>query len=343
MKKIFILLVLWGIALSISAQELTASQQKLRSEIMAFLKEEGYMPELDSDGEIMFKKEGTKYYIGIDSKDQSPMYLKIYMSFLYDETYTKAKVKEALSELNLYKGVKTLCFDKSYSYRAEIYLVDAEHFKYTFYKLMNQIDSMRKELKSICSGSSLSTHNNIIPISSGENLLSSPSQWKCMTNSETSISFRKNKLYIKDLANYGYGSALYRVSKNLKNLNFQLEYRIKVKFSEQYASVCLVLGNEPFVCHTFDISDWGNDILNVSAGIYDKRQKYCPFTSLSGVTASGTNTFSLRKKGKEILWSCNGNKIFSGKIDTNFDITLLGFLISNKNEIEVDKMELKLL
>lgn len=343
MKKILILLVLWGIAWSISAQELTASQQKLRSEIVAFLKEEGYMPELDKDGEIMFKKEGTKYYIGIDSKDQSPMYLKIYMSFLYDETYTKAKVKEALSELNLYKGVKTLCFDKSYSYHAEIYLVDAEHFKYTFYKLMNQLDSMRKELKNICSTSSLSTDNNIIPISGGENLLINPSEWKSMTNSKTSISFRKNKMYIKDLANYGYASAFYRMSRNLKDLDFQLEYQMKVKFAEKYASVSLALGSEAFVCHTFNTADWGDDILNALAGTYSEREKYCSYTKLAGATASGINTFLLRKKGKEVSWSCNGNEIFSGKIDHNIDITLLGFLLSNKHEIEIDKMELKLL
>lgn len=203
------------ITLSVYAQDLTANQQKLRSEIMSFLQEEGYVPELDTDGEIMFKKEGTKYYIGIDNRDESPMYLRISLSFLYDDTYTREKVERALPELNRYKGVKTLCFDESYSYRAEVYLVDAEHFKFIFYKLMDQLDSMRKELKKICSGSSLNAHNTP-NVRKEENLLRDPSLWQCMTSSKTSISFRKNKMYVKDLANYGYGSAFYRLSENLR-------------------------------------------------------------------------------------------------------------------------------
>lgn len=330
------------ITLSVYAQDLTANQQKLRSEIMSFLQEEGYVPELDTDGEIMFKKEGTKYYIGIDNRDESPMYLRISLSFLYDDTYTREKVERALPELNRYKGVKTLCFDESYSYRAEVYLVDAEHFKFIFYKLMDQLDSMRKELKKICSGSSLNAHNTP-NVRKEENLLRDPSLWQCMTSSKTSISFRKNKMYVKDLANYGYGSAFYRLSENLRNLDFQLEYQIKAKFAMKHASLCLAMGSTPFVCHTFDMSEWGDNILTVSAGTYEKRQKYSSYTKLTNATSSGMNTFLIKKTGKNVLWSCNGYEIFSKKIDADIDITLLGFLIGNKHEIEVSKMDLKLL
>lgn len=271
MKKTIILLALCVITLNVFAQDLTANQQKLRAEIMSFLQEEGYVPELETDGDIMFKKEGTKYYIEIDKRDESPMYLKLFLSFLYDDTYTKQKVERALPELNLYKGVKTLCFDKSYSYQAEVYLVDAEHFKYIFYKLMNQLNSMRQELKKICSGSSLSANNTPF-ISEEKNLLADHSLWKCITNAKTSISFRKNKMYVKDLANYGYGSAFYHLTNNLKNLNFQLEYQIKVKFAESYASICLALGSDPFVCHVFNCSDWGDDVLSVSL-VHTKKGK----------------------------------------------------------------------
>ena len=43
------------------ADDLTSSQLKLRNEIKAFLQEEGFMPEIDSDGDIKFKKEGSTY------------------------------------------------------------------------------------------------------------------------------------------------------------------------------------------------------------------------------------------------------------------------------------------
>ena len=34
-----------------------------------FLKAEGYLPEIDSDGDVRFKKEGGNYYIAVDATD----------------------------------------------------------------------------------------------------------------------------------------------------------------------------------------------------------------------------------------------------------------------------------
>ena len=131
---------------------MNTAQRRLRSDITQFLREEGFMPEIDSDGDIKFKKEGGTYYISIDYKDDSPMYLVMYRQYLYSESglFVKRNILKASNELNFYKGVKILCFESNYSFRAEMYLVNAEHFKYTFYKLLSQLASIEDDLETEC-------------------------------------------------------------------------------------------------------------------------------------------------------------------------------------------------
>lgn len=153
MRKLYLFVSLLAVcALQAMAQELTTAQRQLRSDISYFLREEGFLPEIDSDGDIMFKKEGGVYYISIDHNDTSPMYLAMHRDYLYSDNglFTKPNVAKAANELNLYKGVKVICFDNNYSYRAEMYLVNAEHFKYTFYKLLSQLENIENDMESEC-------------------------------------------------------------------------------------------------------------------------------------------------------------------------------------------------
>lgn len=148
MKKFISILIC---VLSISTinalgEDLNSSQLKLRNEIKIFLQEEGFMPEIDEDGDIKFKKEGWNYYIWIASHDTSPMYLALSLNFSKPEGYSDEVIKIAANELNKYKGVKILCLENSYSIRAEMFLVSSEAFKYTFYKLMSQIMNIKDDL-----------------------------------------------------------------------------------------------------------------------------------------------------------------------------------------------------
>lgn len=166
--KVFLFLhvTLFCLYLSSFAQEYTEEQKKLQRDISTFLKEEGYLPEIDSKGNLMFKKEGNKYYILIDKRDEGPLYLSISQSYVYSDLYSRTKIVEALDELNLNKGVKVLCFEDNYSYRAEMYLVNAEHFKYTFYKLMEQLSALKLQLTGICNSSAADgSQNQVISVS----------------------------------------------------------------------------------------------------------------------------------------------------------------------------------
>lgn len=152
----------------IMAGDLNSTQLRLRTEIKTFLQEEGYMPEIDSDGDIKFKKEGGTYYVRVDSKDDSPMYVALFKNFNNPNGYTKEQIQLASCEMNLFKGIKCICFDNSFSLRAEMYVVSSDSFKYSFSKVMKQIsnaeDEFMDDLKSVnISGGSGSAFSSYIP------------------------------------------------------------------------------------------------------------------------------------------------------------------------------------
>ena len=66
---------------NVSARDLNSEQLALRNEIMSFLKEEGYMPEIDSDGDIKFKSEGNDFYVTVSATDENPMYVTLFRVF----------------------------------------------------------------------------------------------------------------------------------------------------------------------------------------------------------------------------------------------------------------------
>lgn len=149
MKSSILLIVFCLCGICSFAQDLTESQKRIRSEIFLFLKEEGYMPDIDQDGDIKFKKEGNTYYISI-SKEESPYYLSFFREFSYPESYSVDVVKLAAAELNFYKGVKLLCYKNRYRIQAEMYFHEADAFKYVFYKLTKQIINVYNDFLDEC-------------------------------------------------------------------------------------------------------------------------------------------------------------------------------------------------
>lgn len=145
-----------------------SEQLALRTDLFNFLKEEGFMPELDSDGDIKFKSEGQAYYISVSKTDENPMYVVLFRSFSNPDEYSAETIAMASTKLNFYKGVKVLCFDKSFRIGAELYVRNAEPVKSAFYKLKGIIDSVKSdfldECKNVGSVSSSSSSNSISEI-----------------------------------------------------------------------------------------------------------------------------------------------------------------------------------
>lgn len=173
MKRLIItlvlgLLILPSMSFAQSDSGFNSEQLALRTDLFNFLKEEGFMPELDSDGDIKFKSEGQAYYISVSKTDENPMYVVLFRSFSNPDEYSAETIAMASTKLNIYKGVKVLCFDKSFRIGAELYVRNAEPVKSAFYKLKGIIDSVKSdfldECKNVGSVSSSSSSNSISEI-----------------------------------------------------------------------------------------------------------------------------------------------------------------------------------
>lgn len=165
---VFGLLILPSISFAQSDSGFNSEQLALRTDLFNFLKEEGFMPELDSDGDIKFKSEGQPYYISVSKTDENPMYVVLFRSFNNPDEYSAETIAMASTKLNFYKGVKVLCFDKSFRIGAELYVRNAEPVKSAFYKLKGIIDSVKSDFldkcKNVGSVSSSSSSNSISEI-----------------------------------------------------------------------------------------------------------------------------------------------------------------------------------
>lgn len=130
-------------------KEFNYEQRRLRDDIVEYLRNEGFGPKVDNDGDVAFKKEGRQYYVQITEKDKSPMYCFISCHFVYGETFTKRAVAQAAVEIADNKMVKVVLFDNSYAFISDLYLTSSSAFTSIFYKMIGQIDSAMEELKSI--------------------------------------------------------------------------------------------------------------------------------------------------------------------------------------------------
>lgn len=121
---------------------LNAEQQALRSELYDFLKGEGYLPEIDGDGDIAFKAEGAKHWITVSDVDSSPFFVTVMRGAPYVEDYDYDRVLHAADELNLYKTAKVEAYDGFAVIKSSMYLRDAEDFTDVFPKLLEVMDDL---------------------------------------------------------------------------------------------------------------------------------------------------------------------------------------------------------
>lgn len=132
-------------------KELNSEQLRLRTDLFNFLKEEGFMPELDSDGDVKFKSEGAVYYFSVSDTDENPMFVSFFREFDLPDEYPVETLVMATRELNMYKGVKMVIFKNSFRICAELYVRNAEPVKAAFYQLKGVIGSVKSDVLNECS------------------------------------------------------------------------------------------------------------------------------------------------------------------------------------------------
>lgn len=152
MKKLASFLILLACVGMTFAKDFNSAQLRLRDDIKTFLAEEGYLPKLDSDGDITFKTEGVQYGVIISETESNPMYVVLYNGYNYNEVYNRTSITPFVSEMNLYKGLKIYLRDTSFAFQCELFVYNAEGFTKTFKRYLEIMKLADDELTKLVSG-----------------------------------------------------------------------------------------------------------------------------------------------------------------------------------------------
>lgn len=138
-RRILMFVACVAVVVCARAAELTPEQKAFQNSIKTFLREEGFIPTIDEENSLLFKKEGKQYWL--DVADASPFYIEFHRKGLGIEDADKDVVLKACNEANRrIKCVKAIMLDKSVSLVIETFCHSAEEFKYTFYTCLKELD-----------------------------------------------------------------------------------------------------------------------------------------------------------------------------------------------------------
>lgn len=147
MRNILSLLLVWlGCICCVFADDLTPEQMNFRSNIIQFLKEEGFSPTIDEDdNSVMFKKEGHLHWIAI--RDKNPFYIEFFRSGLNCKDADRNAVLAAVNVGNKdVRCAKAIMKEASITLVIEMYCHSPEEFRYVFYRSMGELQSLEKKV-----------------------------------------------------------------------------------------------------------------------------------------------------------------------------------------------------
>ena len=145
-KKLFwIVGVLVVVAGAVSAQ---TTESELRNRYVEYLRQEGYNPSVDGDGDVLFKVAGDSYYILVNADDLE--YFQIYQQ-LGLGTYALAEVRNAVNYANRTTKVAKVYItsnEKSVVIKVDQMLGKPDDFKAIFDRLLSIMDTAEENLRS---------------------------------------------------------------------------------------------------------------------------------------------------------------------------------------------------
>jgi hypothetical protein len=144
MKRMGLLFCVFLCVAGLGAAQTKAELQEM---YMTYLREQGYAPSLDSDGDVNFKFEGGNYYISIDEADSD--YFKIVYSSFW-EIESEAERREASAVIMSVNRTTKLAkvyitsWDDT-SIEAGILLNTPQDFKHHFSRMVGAIQTARRK------------------------------------------------------------------------------------------------------------------------------------------------------------------------------------------------------
>jgi len=116
------------------------SRQELQDLYVNFLKEEGYVPNLDSDGDVVFKVEGRSYLIFVDEKDQEFFRLGFINFWKIESEEERTRVYIAASESSANTKVAKVYVVREDTWASiELFVHRPEDFKAVFKRSMSAL------------------------------------------------------------------------------------------------------------------------------------------------------------------------------------------------------------
>ena len=145
-RKFFIILIgFFLISVNYLAAQMTKSQ--LQEMYVSYLKEQGYQPSIDSDGDVVFKAEGRNFYIDVQEKDLG--YFRIVYPNFWEIESTAERLKAFEAASYATRTTKTarvyLTSDDDTSIDACIFIGKIEDFKLHFRRMLDVILIARRD------------------------------------------------------------------------------------------------------------------------------------------------------------------------------------------------------
>jgi len=128
--QIFSIVLIFGVFLVFpAAAQAGLTKADLQSIYLGFLREEGYLPSVDADGDILFKVSGNNYFIIVDEND--PQFFRIYTGVSLGAFSAEAALNAANYSNMRSKVAKVYIASdgRSAAINTELLLSDPQNFK----------------------------------------------------------------------------------------------------------------------------------------------------------------------------------------------------------------------
>ena len=146
-KLVFALAIrLSSVCFGLSAK--TTAESNFTNQVLNYLKQEGYMPSIDSDGDVKFKSQGDTYFV-IASDYNDGWYVKVMGLMGAEDVNVRAVLEACNATVAEYKFVR--CYyrakDADIVYECAGYFTNIQQFKALFNNFMSILKSADSMLK----------------------------------------------------------------------------------------------------------------------------------------------------------------------------------------------------
>ncbi len=148
MKNLIFALVAFLSLAGLDASAKSQRETNFTNQVLNFLKEEGYMPSLDSDGDVKFKSQGDTYFVVASDYDDG-CYVKVMGIMGAEDVNVRAVLEACNATVAEYKFVR--CYYNSSSqaivYECAGFFTGIQQFKEIFADYLNILRSADEMLQ----------------------------------------------------------------------------------------------------------------------------------------------------------------------------------------------------